>query len=120
MENYQVWPATQSVKHRLTSSWNKKYLCEFDFDSAYRLLLNQNFCCQLTGLPLYLAQTRKEMSDKLITASLDRIDSNQHYKLENVQWVHKDINWMKRSLSMSDFISICNKVSEHSCVTKKL
>ena len=47
------------------------------------------------------------------TASLDRIDSSKGYTKDNVQWVHKDINYIKRDLSDSEFITLCKKVATH-------
>lgn len=47
------------------------------------------------------------------TASLDRIDSSKGYTRDNVQWVHKDINYIKRDLSDADFIALCKKVAAH-------
>lgn len=51
------------------------------------LLDNQKNKCKLSGLPI---------STKAGTASLDRIDSSKGYLVGNVQWLHKDINMMKR------------------------
>ena len=46
------------------------------------------------------------------TASLDRIDSSRGYDADNIQWVHKDINWMKQDFSQSEFIAYCRRVSK--------
>lgn len=45
------------------------------------------------------------------TASLDRIDSSSGYGLENIQWLHKDINIMKNVHSQDYFLSLCKKVA---------
>ena len=45
-----------------------------------------------------------------ITASLDRIDSLKGYTEDNVQWVHKHINFMKGSLSENKFIEYCKLI----------
>lgn len=47
------------------------------------------------------------------TASLDRIDSSRGYVQGNVQWVRVDINLMKHSLKMKDFVEWYMKVAEH-------
>jgi hypothetical protein len=44
------------------------------------------------------------------TLSLDRIDSSLGYIVGNIQWVHKDINYMKQELSDSTFIKWCSLV----------
>jgi len=46
-------------------------------------------------------------------ASLDRIDNSKGYHLNNVQWVHKDVNRMKWIFEQDYFIKLCNKVSEY-------
>ncbi len=50
--------------------------------------------CALTGLPLGYP---KECEDKEMLASADRIDSNGHYSLENIQIVCRFINRWKRA-----------------------
>lgn len=49
-----------------------------------------------------------------VASDLDRIDSSKGYIIDNVQWVHKDVNLMKLSHSKNTFIQICNQVSNHS------
>lgn len=44
------------------------------------------------------------------TLSLDRIDSAKGYSIGNIQWVHKDINYMKQELSDEVFINWCSLV----------
>ena len=45
------------------------------------------------------------------TASLDRKNSNLDYTKENIQWVHKDVNYMKMSLNEKYFIKLCKLIS---------
>lgn len=66
----------------------------------------QGGLCALSGMPL-------DFTSKKETASLDRIDSSKGYIEGNVQWVHKDINMMKRNYDQDYFIDICNKVAQH-------
>lgn len=80
---------------------------------AYDLFEKQNGLCALSGIPLYFAQTYKEIQAGMNTASLDRIDYKQGYVIGNVQWVHKDINWMKQKLSQADFIQYCCAIADH-------
>lgn len=62
--------------------------------------------CALTMLPI-------SVKDK--TASLDRIDSSKGYEEGNVQWLHKDVNMMKRHYSSEYFLYLCSLVSSNSC-----
>lgn len=47
------------------------------------------------------------------TASLDRIDNSKGYEEGNIQWVHKDVNFMKRTYSQEYFIKLCTLISEN-------
>lgn len=44
------------------------------------------------------------------TASLDRIDNSVGYIVGNVQWVHKQINLIRRELSVEEFVNWCHLV----------
>jgi hypothetical protein len=73
------------------------------------LFLKQERKCALSGLPIGFPQ----ISTGNKTASLDRIDSSKGYTEDNVQWVHKDINLMKRTYSIEYFTELCKKVVEN-------
>lgn len=73
---------------------------------AWDLFLKQNRCCSLSGIELTIGTNRYN------TASIDRIDSSKGYELGNIQWVHKHINFMKRTYSQKYFIEMCKKVTD--------
>lgn len=78
---------------------------------AWNLFEVQNRKCALSDLDLTLV--RKWSRDwKLQTASLDRIKQDIGYVEGNVQWVHKNINWMKNSFDEDIFKFYCLKVSQ--------
>lgn len=66
------------------------------------LLEEQGYKCKLSGLTICAKNN---------TASLDRIDSSLGYTEGNVQWLHKDINMMKRHYNQDYFIHLCKKVA---------
>ena len=71
--------------------------------------------CSLTGMDIYFG----ESNTSEFTASLDRIDSSKGYLKDNIQWVHKDVNKMKKDLSEKVFIDICGSISGvEKCVKK--
>lgn len=76
----------------------------------WNLFLEQDKKCALTNLELKFATSRR--IDPIQTASLDRIDSKRGYIEGNVQWLHKDINYMKRTYSQEHFIKMCNLVTQ--------
>lgn len=80
-------------------------------EEAWQLFLNQNRKCALTGQELKFDSINRSTKNK--TASLDRIDNKKGYEIENIQWVHKDINWMKGQFDSDRFIELCKLVSEN-------
>ncbi len=83
---------------------------EFNLTKEYlwELFLKQEQKCALTGVDLFLSKSRTKYG--LSTASLDRIDSDLGYIEGNVQFVHKYVNIMKRSLTDEFFIGLCKLV----------
>lgn len=86
------------IKHgaksrRIKYSLSNKYLNELWIKSKGK--------CALSGIDIDMSKT----------ASLDRIDSSKGYIQGNVQWVHKNINIMKRDIPQKEFIRICRAIS---------
>ena len=112
-----VGELSKSYYNSFKTSREKKGLI---FDSnitmeyLWNLFLEQNKKCALSGLELILnprwSQQNKGRMENVQTASLDRIDSTKSYNVGNVQWVHKDINFMKGSLPENKFIEYCNLI----------
>lgn len=78
---------------------------EFDvtIDYLWKLFLEQKQICAITGDYL---KTIKE-------ASLDRIDSQRGYVEGNVQWVTKQANLSKHTMTMDELYCFCRKVLNH-------
>lgn len=76
-----------------------------------QLWINQNGKCALSGVDIHISQKIKELHT-LTTASLDRIDNNIGYELNNIQWVHKWINIIKYTMEVNKLIQICNNINE--------
>lgn len=82
---------------------------EMDFDITIEYVSRilddiQDGKCALSKLPI---------SVKSKTASIDRIDSSKGYVEGNIQWLHKDVNMMKRHYSINYFIKLCGLISEN-------
>lgn len=82
---------------------------EFNITIEYiwELFIKQSRKCALSGIDLRTLTRYKR------TASLDRIDNTKGYIEGNLQWIHKDINIMKRDHTQEYFIDICNKISDY-------
>lgn len=85
---------------------------DFAVDAPYiwRLYLAQNRRCALSGLPIKFGLKRN-------TASLDRIDSSKGYLPGNVQWLHKDVNFMKLNFDQAYFLRLVSLIASNSVKT---
>ena len=109
------------------SQWSKikkgaiKRNIAFDITLEYiwQLFLNQGRKCAYTHIELKFGKNYNRNSADT-TASLDRIDSNKGYIEGNVQWVHKNVNIMKQSLSHKEFISVCNLIANNHPITENI
>ena len=77
---------------------------------AWNKFEKQNGKCALSGRELSFGNFCEDINR---TASLDRIDSTKGYSVDNIQWVHKDINQMKWNMPQEEFIDLCAKVVSH-------
>lgn len=76
-------------------------------EEAWALFEEQGGKCALTGLPISLKFSAR-------SASLDRINNKKGYMAGNVQWLHKDVNWMKGRFPEKRFVELCKAVANYS------
>lgn len=92
----------------------KKRGIPFDItiDQAWNLFLDQKKKCALSGQ--LLTMVRESLNSNVdwsrTSASLDRKDSTLGYTIDNIQWVHKTVNYIKRDLSQEEFIIWCKLI----------
>jgi hypothetical protein len=77
---------------------------EIDATILWELFVSQNGKCALSDITLSL-------DSKDFTASVDRKDSSKGYTLDNIWWVHKNINLSKQSFSTEEFVAMCQAVA---------
>lgn len=94
------------------------YEFSITIEYAWDLFIKQGRKCAISGIPIefckysYKKNTKKKLwNDSRQTASLDRIDSSKGYIEGNIQWLHKNINIMKKDHIQSDFIKICKTIA---------
>jgi hypothetical protein len=108
------WKGYEEIPYNWFSNYyirqGKKYPKSGDvtIQQVWGLYLKQDKLCALSRLPIGWYD-----DGKTHTASLDRIDSNEGYYLDNLQLVHKDVNIMKNRYDQQYFINICKKVTEN-------
>lgn len=91
-----------------TSASRRPKLVLISIQQAWDQFELQGGKCALTGLALSFGSSLQHGSR---TASLDRIDSNGEYTIDNIQWVHKDVNIMKNRFDQGYFISLCRMIA---------
>lgn len=84
-------------------------------EEAWDLFLKQDRKCALSGVPLRFITIGRSNKQRMKeqTASLDRIDSTKDYTIDNVQWVHKDVNRMKNVYDQTYFIEMCKYIAKN-------
>jgi len=86
---------------KLRRAKQRDYEFSITIDYIWDIYIAQDKVCALSGVPISFNDT----------ASLDRIDNAVGYVRENIQIVHKDINYMKYIYSQDYFIKMCNLVA---------
>jgi hypothetical protein len=108
-------PNKRSLFELIPNSWfNSKAASAvtrgIEWDLTIEFLWNlyqmQEGLCALSGEPI-------EWGIKTHTVSIDRIDSDRGYTEDNVQLVHKDVNFMKGTLSEERFLELCEKITNN-------
>jgi hypothetical protein len=95
----------------LTANAKKRNIqLNITIEYIWNLFILQNKKCALSDLPLCFEPKQSLGAER--TASLDRIDSSKGYIEGNVQWVHKDINYMKLDNDQDYFIDLCTKIAK--------
>lgn len=87
----------------------RNILFSLKIEDIWQIFLRQDRKCALTNEPIQFNNPK--------TASLDRIDSTKGYTLDNVQWVHVNINIMKMDMNETEFIRFCQLVTNHKKVS---
>lgn len=86
---------------KLRRAKQRDYEFTITIEQIWDIYIAQDKVCALSGVPI----------DFKGTASLDRIDNSRGYVRENIQIVHKDVNYMKYIYSQDYFIKMCNLVA---------
>jgi hypothetical protein len=87
----------------------KKRNLNFDLniEDIWNLFLKQNRKCAISGLDIRFPNSRIDYKS---TASLDRINPKKSYTIDNVQWLHVDVNYAKQSMDNVEFLNIIKQI----------
>ncbi len=93
------------------SALKRKFSFEIGITEMWELYEKQNKKCAISGIDINFCRTKDRKWKQ--SASIDRIDSTKGYTINNVQWVHIDVNLMKMQLSTNELIWLCEKIVEN-------
>lgn len=97
----------------ISNAKNRKIDFNLSIKDSWDLFVKQEGRCALTGLPIQFRRSSKDKSSNQ-TASLDRIDNNiRNYNMDNVWWLHKNVNRIKFKLSVDRFLELCHKITNY-------
>lgn len=75
-----------------------------DIDALYDI---QRGRCAMTGWNIGWSSTGQNH-----TASIDRINNDGNYTLDNIQIVHKSVNMCRGTMNVEEFIEMCKAVAD--------
>jgi hypothetical protein len=102
------------IKQLQSNAKTRNLKFDVSFEYLWNLFLLQNRKCALSGQELSFGIHRNgKTKEQTRTASLDRINNSIGYIKGNIQWLHKDVNMMKKHYSQEYFINICKLVYDN-------
>ena len=105
-------PGSCLHKYRYNAQ-KRNFVFNLSHEELKQIFIKQNGICIYTKQNLEFANVTQKKKGKICTASLDRINSTQNYTLNNIQWIHKDINNMKWDLPEYDFLNWCKIIANN-------
>lgn len=114
--NHHAWKGYGEISHDLFTTYKHSAAAKdlpftITIEQLWQLFLKQKRRCAFTGEELHFNETFKGKKNK--TASPDRIDSTLGYVDGNIQWVHRDVNKLKKNMPNHRFLEICLNVAKH-------
>jgi aspartate/methionine/tyrosine aminotransferase len=94
--------------HVVRSAKERNFCFEITIEEAWQQFVKQGGRCSLTNWPICFAPPSNPTG---ATASLDRINSLGNYTLDNIQWLHKDVNYMKNDYEQSRLIEVAHAIA---------
>ncbi len=83
----------------------RNLIFDITMEQMWSTFVMQNGKCAISGVSLIF-----DKKNILGDASLDRIDSDKGYTVDNIQWVHKDLNKMKLDMPEKEFFEWINTI----------
>ena len=101
------WLVTQTKR----SAAERNLAFRLTIDYLNEIFENQSGICALTGIKLDFSTSPKRSTKT--TASIDRIDNAKGYVKDNVRFVHKTVNIMRKDMCDEELIKWCRYIVEY-------
>jgi hypothetical protein len=85
---------------------------DIDLNYVYKLLLEQNGKCALTGWNLEFTRGGEKSRSNPMVCTIDRIDNSKGYIQGNIQLTCWVANKTKSTMSNSEFIDMCKDIAK--------
>lgn len=95
------------------SCLKRGYQFNITMQQVWNMYEKQNKQCKLSGVTIQFCRSFRK-NQKHHSVSIDRIDNNKGYTIDNIQLIHKKINIMRHVMSISEFIKWCELIYKHS------
>jgi len=106
------WKSSNKIPYSWFSKYfkrsNRKRTGTITIEDVYNLWIKQDKKCALSKVIIGFNDDNKGH-----TCSIDRIDSLKEYTLDNIQLVHKDVNYMKNRYDQKYFIQMCKLIANN-------
>lgn len=101
----------QRVKGNTKTGSVKGKEFNLNIEQLYNLYKKQNGKCAISGIEM---TATIGVGRKNTNISIDRIDNNAGYTLDNIQLVCCIVNIMKNNISLEELVYFCNNIINHS------
>lgn len=99
------------LKEKINLAKNRnKYSVTVSYEDLKMLYEKQQGLCALSGVPMTYLKGSGEVPTNI---SLDRIDPDLPYSIENIQLVCVQVNFMKHTLNKEQLIFWCKRIIEN-------
>lgn len=102
-----IYRALRGAQWRST---RRDAVCDLTLDDVDALIVEQGFCCAVSGLPFSDAPSDSGRR-RPFAPSIDRIDNKAGYELGNVRVVASIVNLAMGDYGESEFLTMCEAVS---------
>lgn len=109
-----------TLARKRATRFNREF--SITFEDVLDLFKRQHGKCAYTSFSLDVSKYKtghpRTREERMYRASLDRIDNDKGYTVDNIQLVCAPVNNMKNTLSHADFVNLCRLIADRPLVSE--